>query len=205
MNTRETGQLSPDHIARWLEVSQKYLATPVTELFSDEVIEGVTRTSISMVRGGQSVLLSWAQRALLHLLRRAAQGEGNPLKVLEKGFKFHVSLMAKHPLVPKAILSWYAKTSDARVRLRIQNTVGHYQRRLSKLIVRAKQQGLVKANIDAQIAADLLVGLLQSLVVRMDAGTIQPEMLLRQAGIMFSAYLDCIRVDLASGHGTVNS
>jgi hypothetical protein len=64
---------------------------------------------------------------------------------------------------------------------------------LSRLINRAKQQGLVKSGVDAQAAACVLVGLIQGMALRMNAGPGRPEMLLREAVSEFSGYLDGIR------------
>lgn len=115
------------------------------------------------------------------------------MKALESGLYFHASLMAKYPSVPATILTWYLHTTDARIRSRIRGVIGHYENRLSRLINRAKQQGLVRSGVDAQAAACVLVGLIQGMALRMNAGPGRPEVLLREAVSEFSGYLDGIR------------
>lgn len=190
MKTDETGRFDAAHLAQWRTVSRAYLFAPRAASPGEAAAEEIQRHAVAPGRGA---LLSWALRALLHLARRAAQEEENPLKALENGFYFHVSLMAKHPSVPVTILAWYMQTGDARVRSRIRSAIGHYQKRLSRLIGRAKQQGLVKSSVDAQAAAGVLVGLIQGLALRMHAGISRPEMLLREAAAVFPVYLAGIR------------
>ncbi|MDK9704483.1 MAG: hypothetical protein OEL20_15220 [Sulfuritalea sp.] len=192
MNDDETSRLRPEHLAKWLQRSREYLLAPRADLSNVEVIESAMHHPVSQFHCSRSVLLSWAQRALAHALKRGVQGEANPLKALERGFYFQVSLMAKHPSVPLAILAWYSQTADARVRSRIRNTIGCHEKRLSRLIGRAQQQGLVRPNVDAISAAAALVGLIQNLVLGMSTGTKRPELLLRDAATAFPVYLDTI-------------
>ena len=192
MNINETGRLDPEHLAQWRQATHEYLFAPLTGSRCTDATEETPRHPVAQGRGGRGVLLSWARRALLHLLKRAARGEENPLKALESGFYFHVALMAKHPSVPATILAWHAQTTDARIRSHIRSVIGHYEKRLSRLIGRAKQQGLVKPGVDAQTAAAVLVGLIQGLALRMSTGISQPEMLLRDAATVFPVYLDGI-------------
>lgn len=195
-------RFDPAHLEKWLNVSRTYLTGPLGESRSDDAVKGTTRHPAPQVRDDRSILLSWAHRALLHLLKRATQNEDNPLKALESGLYFHASLMAKYPAVPVTILAWYLRTTDTRIRSRIRGVIGHYENRLSRLINRAKQQGLVKSAVDAQVAASVLVGLIQGLALRMNAGICQPEMLLRQAATEFSGYLDGIRATAAPSFST---
>jgi hypothetical protein len=188
----KTGRFDPAQVERWLEVSRAYLTAPLAELRPECAVEDRTHRLVPQIRGDRSVLLSWAHRALLHLLKRATQIEDNPLKALESGLYFHASLMAKYPSVPATIMAWYLHTPDTRIRLRIRGVIVQYENRLSRLINRAKQQGLVRSGVDAQAAANVLVGLIQGLALRMNAGICQPEMLLREAASVFSGYLDGI-------------
>jgi hypothetical protein len=197
MNVNESGHFDPECLAKWLKVSREYLLAPPEESRCVATGEGPLRRQAAQDPGGRSRLLSWAQRALSHLLRRASRGEENPLKALESGLYFHVSLMAKYPSLPATILGWYLQTTDARVRARIGGVIGHYETRLSRLIARAKQQGLVKQGIDARAAAAVLVGLIQGLALRMNAGISRPETLMLEATSVFPAYLDGIRASPA--------
>lgn len=193
MNAAAADRFDPAHLEKWLNVSRAYLAWPLAELRSDDAVKATVYHTVPRARDNRSVLLSWAHRALLHLLKRATQNEDNPMKALESGLYFHASLMAKYPSVPATILAWYLRTPDTRIRSRIRGVIGQYENRLSRLIDRAKQQGLVKSAVDAQAAASVLVGLIQGLALRMNAGIGRPEMHLQEAVTEFSGYLDGIR------------
>lgn len=192
MNDDQTSRLRPEHLAKWLQRSREYLFAPRADSGNVEMIESTTRHPVSQFHCSRSVLLSWAHQALAHALKRGAQGEENPLKALERGFYFQVSLMAKHPSVPLTLLAWYSQTADARVRSRIRSTIERHEKRLSRLIGLAQQQGLVRPNVDAQSAAAALVSLIQNLARGMSAGTRRPELLLRDAAAAFPVYLDGI-------------
>lgn len=158
---------------------------------------------VSQVGTSMPVLLSWAYRALLHLLRRATRHQDNPLEALESTFYFHVSFLAKHPSVPTMIMTWHSQTRDARVRSRIEGAIAHYESRLARLIGKAKHQGLVRPTINAQAAAGAFVGMIQGLALRMRVDLGRPELLLREAAAEFPVYLDGIRNTSASDRGTV--
>ncbi len=206
MSVNDANDFVPEHLARWRKVTCEYLFAPMTGDASR--IEPATPAMLQPAlqdRGSRSVLLSWAQRALLHLLRRATQSEENPLRALESAFYFQMSFMAKYPAVPRTLMAWYAQTGDSRVRTRIDGAIGHYESRLARLIGKAKQQGLVGAAIDAGTAASLLVGMIQGLALRMNAGLSRPETLLREATTAFPVYLDGIRSFPLSACGTARN
>lgn len=232
MSTDEAGDCIPEHLTKFRKTAREYLLAPIeslgasispgavahlpddkrlrpdtagTVVRSKEATEETLSHPVSRVRSTRAVLLSWAYRALLHLLRRATQHQENPLTALESAFYFHVSFMAKHPSVPRMILAWYSQTRDARVRSRIQGAISHYESRLARLIGKAKLQGLVRSTIDAPTAAGVLVGLIQSLMLRVNAGISRPEMLLREAATAFPVYLDGIRATPALVQDTVLS
>lgn len=230
MSTDEANDFIPEHLAKWRKITRAYLFAPKellgassgpgtvsllpdgkrfgpdtagTVVRSAETTEETLSHPASQARSSRAVLLSWACRALLHLLRRAAQHEENPLTALESAFYFHVSFMAKHPSVPGMILAWHSQTGDARVRSRIQGAIGHYESRLARLIGKAKRQGLVRPTIDARMAAGVFVGMIQGLMLRMNADLSRPEMLLREAATAFTVYLDGIRDAPAPVRGAV--
>ena len=232
MRTDEANDCIPEHLAKWRKTTREYLLAPTeslgvggdpgagsrlpddkrfkpdtagTVVWSKEATEETLFHPVSQIRSSRSMLLSWAYRALLHLLRRATQHQENPLTALESAFYFHASFMAKHPSVPRMILAWYSQTRDARVRSRIQGAISHYESCLARQIGKAKQQGLVRPTIDAPTAAGVLVGLIQGLVLRMNAGLSRPETLLREAATVFPVYLDGIRATPAPVQGAVFS
>lgn len=229
MSGSKADRFLPEHLAKWLQVTSEYLCVPIrspgasSDSGTDSRVLDGKRSSLDraspVVRSAElvdgnfshpasqgsskSVMLSWAYRALLHLLRRATRHQDNPLEALESTFYFHVSFLAKHPSVPTMILNWHSQTKDARVRSRIERVIAHYESRLARLIGKAKRQGLVRSVIDAQTAASIFVGMIQSLVLRMNADLSRSEKLLQEAATAFPIYLDGIRNTSASVRGTV--
>lgn len=204
MSTEKSNDFVPEHLAKWHAVTREYLLS--TSL--DASIDGNRKEEsfrpeeelpypISHGRNTRSMLLSWAFRALLHLQRRATRGEPDPLKALEKAFQLQVSFIAKYPSVPGRLLAWYAQTGDVRVRSRIQGCIAEYEARVFRLISQAQHQGLISANIDVRAAAALFVGLLQGMALRTSVSLSRPEILLREAAIVFPAFINGLSTSIA--------
>lgn len=194
----------PEHLAKWRAVTQDYLFTPSGKPSANDGYPGDGHATEEALpypfsRGcnTRAMLLSWAYRALLHLLRRATQSEQNPLRALEKAFHLQVSFIAKYPSVPGKLLAWYAQTGDLRVRSRIQGCITRYEARVARLISQAQRQGLISANIDAQTAAKLFVGILQGIALRTSASLSRPDLLLREVSIVFPAYISGLNLGAA--------
>ncbi|OHC72268.1 MAG: hypothetical protein A3H93_06675 [Rhodocyclales bacterium RIFCSPLOWO2_02_FULL_63_24] len=230
MNVDEADHFLTEDLAKWLKVTREYLFGPMPGAGSSrdavsllpegkrfspslrsapvrwtEIAEETLPHPASQTHSTRAVLLSWAFRALLHLLRRATQDEKAPLAALESAFYFHVSFMAKHPTVSRTILARYSQTRDVRVRARIEAAIGHYESRLARLFCKAKHQGLVRSTVDVETAASVFVGMIQGLMLRMNADLIRPGMLLRDAATTFPVYLDGICVAPAPVRGAAFS
>ena len=204
MSAEMSNDIAPDHLAKWHAVTREYLFATSLDASIDgnrkeesyRIEEGLPYPS-SHGRNTRSMLLSWAFRALLHLQRRATKGETDPLKALEKAFQLQVSFIAKYPSVPGRLLAWYAQTGDVRVRSRIEGCIAEYEARVFRLISQAQHQGLVSANIDVRAAATLFVGLLQGMALRTSVSLSRPEILLREAAIVFPAFINGLSTDTA--------
>jgi hypothetical protein len=66
--------------------------------------------------------------------------------------------------------------------------IGHYATRLARIIARAKEQGLVRADVQPGAAAISLVGVIQGLVLRTPAAPQRREWFLREAAEAFALY-----------------
>jgi hypothetical protein len=186
---RESGAISAAHLAAWRSATIAYLAAPAAAAGAALEAEDAVSHPVSHRRIGRGVLLSWAVRALLHMLGRAARHEDNPLRVLESAFRFQVAFMAKHPAVPRRLLAWHAQTDDPHVRRRIRRAIGRFEGRIARLILLAGQRGQIAQGIDARTAAALFVGMIQGLALRMNAGFSHPSLLAREADNAFAVYL----------------
>jgi AcrR family transcriptional regulator len=92
---------------------------------------------------------------------RAARAAG-----MERAFRAHVGLVAKHPGVPRALYHELQMAGDSRVRAAVRAMVGDYRRRLMRLFEQAKGRGELPRDLDAALATVLLIGAVQGLVIQ---------------------------------------
>ena len=222
MRTEEVDKLKPEHLNRWWEVTRRYLFADL-ETWS-RATRASDATTVSPLRcecgrsetnmaarsvdaeqralppgrvdsqGGRDRYLSRVRHRLLRLVQDAAQSATHPLFQLERAFYAHVLFIALHPEVPRRLLSWSSRSNPFRIRRRIHKVIGHYELRISRLIVQGQQQGVIRAGIESHAAASFFVGMIQGLVRRMLADPFQPEILLQEAERVFPIYLECIGV-----------
>lgn len=123
------------------------------------------------------------------LLRSVRRGEqGDSLRELERAFQQQIAFIAKHPDIPRRLLSWLAQDDDRGLQRRVRMLIGHYATRLARIIARAKRQGLVSAEIKPHAAAIFLVGVIQGLVLGTPAAPQWREWFLREAAEAFALY-----------------
>lgn len=111
---------------------------------------------------------------------------GDPLRDLEHAFQRLIAFVVRHPSVPRRLLAWLAQDEDLGLRRRVQSVVSHYATRLAWLIGRARQEGLVRADIDPRSAAMHLVTLVQGLALSL--GSRQQETVCRDALSAFAIF-----------------
>lgn len=186
MNISDTNKLEHAHLEQWLETTRHYLFADLESL-ADAAEKALLESKLDS-HGAQGRFISRARGGLLRLLKCTAQHDQNPLQELERAFYFQVSFISRHPDVPKRLLGWLSQGSDTRIRRRIQMVIDHYESRLCRMIGRAKHQGLISTGIEPQTAASLFVGMIQGLALRMNAGLLQRELLLREAVEVFALY-----------------
>ncbi|MDP1901027.1 MAG: hypothetical protein Q8K96_11305 [Rubrivivax sp.] len=216
MTLGNPGQFDPEHLKRWWEVTRNYLfadstdglgapdrsdSTPCWMICSQRdrcesamQVGGATtgeaespRLNVDS-RGGQSRFISRVRGSLLHRANRVAQRQRNPLQELECAFQLQIAFIARHPEVPERLLGWLAKDGNARIGRRIQTLIDHYASRLSRIIDRARLQGLVRADIDPLAAARLLVSVVQGLATRAQGCPDPRDALVSQAASAFAAF-----------------
>jgi AcrR family transcriptional regulator len=187
MNTGDKEQFEPAHLAQWLETTRYYLFADLEGLAAP--IENALPQLRQDSHGAQDRFISRARGKLLRLVKRAARQDQNPLQELEHAFYFQASFVSQHPDIPKRLLGWLSQGGDTRIHRRIQRVIGHYESRLCRMIAQAKQQGLIRSDVDPRTAAGLFIGMIQSLALRVNANLLQRERLLREAFEAFAVYL----------------
>lgn len=144
-------------------------------------------------RHGRDRFLSRVRQQLLRLVRETGRSGESALAQLERAFYSHVSFIARHPDVPRRILTWSLQSGDARLRRRVQKVVAHYEFRVLRVIARGQRQGCIRREIEPRAATRLFVGMLQNLVLRLPAERCPSETLLPEADALFCAYLQLVR------------
>lgn len=88
------------------------------------------------------------RQRLFWLMRETGRYGENALRELERAFYSHVSFIARHPDVPRRILSWSLQSTDARLRRRVEKVIAHYEFRVIRLITSGQKQGCIRADIE---------------------------------------------------------
>lgn len=186
MNTGNTDMFEQAYLEQWLKTTRHYLFAD-QECLSNAAGKALLESRLDS-HGAQGRFISRARGRLLHLLKRTAQHDQNPLQELERAFYFQASFVSRHPDVPKRLLEWLSQGSDTRIRRRIQKVIGHYESRLCQMIGQAKQQGLIRADIESHTAASLFVAMIQGLALRMNVNPREQDLLLHEAFEVFALY-----------------
>jgi len=186
MNTGNTDKFEKAYLEQWLNATRHYLFADRKDLV--EATETALLESNLESHGAQDRFISRTRGSLLRLLKRTAKQDQNPLHELERAFYFQISFIAQQPDIPKRLLRWLSQSGDDRIHRRIQAVINNYESRLCRIIDQAKHQGLIRAGIEQQTAAKLFIGMIQSLVLRMNGGLRQRELLLREAVEVFALY-----------------
>ena len=97
----------------------------------------------------------------------ATQGEGSPLDRLRALVLGHLELVRRTPALPEIMLARDPGSSDAVVRVAMQARMADFQRTLTGLVGAAQAEGQLRADIAAPDIATLIMGVLQSLVLRL--------------------------------------
>jgi hypothetical protein len=86
------------------------------------------------------------------------------------------------------LLGWLSINGNARIGRRVQSVIDHYASRLSRIIDRARHQGLVRADIEPLAAARSLVSVIQGLAIGTRASPDRLESVIEQANSAFAAF-----------------
>lgn len=111
-------------------------------------------------------VFDWLGAQLGLVADAAIAAGGTPLEVLERLFHAQVAFVADHPGVPRILFHELQRPAGSPLQTLARNIVGGYRERLKTLIRRAKDAGELPLRLDEEVAAVLLVGTVQGLVVQ---------------------------------------
>lgn len=186
MTDDSMNRLEQDHLKRWWEATCYYLFADMESLPGAAEAKDGWLPPQTDSHGGRKRFIARARGQLLRSVRRGEQGDS--LRELESAFQQQIAFIARHPDVPRRLLSWLAQDDDRGLQRRVRMLIGHYATRLARIIARAKEQGLVRADVQPSAAAISLVGVIQGLVLRTPAAPQRKEWFLREAVEAFALY-----------------
>jgi len=187
MQTDDTKGFDNAHLQAWWSATRQYLFADMESLprVSGQTGDGWSPPETGN-HGGRKRFIARARGRLLRSLGR--EEHDDPLWELERAFQRQIAFIAWHPEVPRRLLAWLRQDGDARLQRRIQAVIGHYAARLARIIGRARQQGLVRADIEPQSEAMRLVGLIQGLALGIDPDSARRETLFKEAASAFALF-----------------
>lgn len=178
MQTRDIEGFDPQALDAWWTATRCYLFTDpgvLAVLAADAGNRWSPPATDS--RGGRRRFIA---RVRGRLMRSAGCGtSGDALRELECAFQRLIAFMVRHPSVPRRLLTWLLQDEDLSLRRRVLRVVSHYTGRLAWIIARAREQGLVRADVDPGFSAMYLVSLIQGLAL--NPGSRQRASLYRDA------------------------
>lgn len=193
MTSDRTNPFDQEHLERWRATTRHYL-------FAEIDSQGRTAAMVkddwspppTDSHGGRKGFLARVRGRLLRPVKR--EGQGDPLRELGDVFEQQITFIARHPDVPRRLLFWLAQDTDHRLQRRVRMLIGCYAARQARIIERARQQGLIRADIEPYAAAILLVGITQKLVLETQLTPQPVESFLRKASEAFAAYRSALAV-----------
>lgn len=111
-------------------------------------------------------VVHWVRGRLMSVVDVAADQGADPLDSLEKMFFAHLGFVEKVPAIPKLIFTDQLLKKNPKIKELIRSILADYEARVTALIVQAKAQHLVRADLDEYGAAVMFTGIIQGLVIR---------------------------------------
>lgn len=193
MTSDSMNRFEQEHLKGWWETTRYYLFADMGSLpGAAAVAEDGWSPPQTDSHGGRKRFIARVRGRLLRSIKRGEQGD--PLRELESAFQQQIAFIARHPDVPRHLLPWLAQDDDRGLQRRVRMLIGHYATRLARIIARAKEQGLVRADVQPSAAAISLVGVIQGLVLRTPAAPQRREWFLREAAQAFALYRAALAV-----------
>ncbi|MBS1197021.1 MAG: TetR family transcriptional regulator [Proteobacteria bacterium] len=137
-------------------------------------------------------VFDWVQEQLGAAIRQGLQGEGDALARLQRVFLAHVGFVAHHPGAPRILFYELQRPTDSPFQARARDMMGAYRQRLCALFEEASRSGQLSPTLDVKMAALLLIGTIQGLVMQSALFRNEAEML-AAAKRIFPLLLDGFR------------
>ena len=106
-------------------------------------------------------VVHWVRARLLSVIDRAASQATDPLDAIRRIFFAHVAFAQKNPALPRLLL-----TTSPQLKRLTQEFLDGYETKLAGLLADARALGLVRSDLDGEVAATLFIGIIQGLAIR---------------------------------------
>ncbi|MCK9515965.1 MAG: hypothetical protein M0Q87_07965 [Ottowia sp.] len=192
MTSDSMNRCEQEHLKRWLETTRNYLFADLDSADLDSLPRAAVGAEDGWTaphtgsNGGRKRFLARVRGRLLRSVGHG--GTSDPLSELERAFQQQITFIAKHPDVPWRLLSWLARDDHPGLQRRVLMLINHYANRLARIIARAEQEGLIRADIKPHAAAVSLVDVIQKLAFETHATSQRGESFLRKASEAFVLY-----------------
>lgn len=110
-------------------------------------------------------VMEWVSNRLLANVDRAAASARSPMAALEAAFLGHVEFVARHPGVPRVLLSELQRSEDTPAKRLVRALIRAYGERIRAIVEAGREAGEVARETDADAAATLFIGSIQGLVL----------------------------------------
>lgn len=193
MTSDSMNRFEQEHLERWWEATRYYLFADMESLLvAAAVSENGWSPPQTDSHGGRKRFIARVRGRLLRSFKSGRKDD--PLRELESVFQQQITFIARHPDVPRRLLSWLAQDRDPGLQRRVRMLIGYFVTRLAQVIARAEQKGLIRAGIKPHAAAISLVGVIQKLVLETHAVPQRGESFLRKAAEAFALYRAALAV-----------
>ena len=111
-------------------------------------------------------VFAWVRDALGEALSEAIGESDAPIRQIEHVFHAHVAFIAANPGVPHVMFHELQYPGDSPVRHYVRDMVSNYRQRVVELFAQARACGELPADLDPTLAAALVLGAVQGLVIQ---------------------------------------
>lgn len=158
-----------DIVAAAMEIIRHHGVDKLTTRSLSEAV-GVAQPTLFLHFGTKShvllALVDAIQANLQEGMRSLDLGPLTPLERLTTVIRFHLGFIQKQPGIPRLLFSEELRTGDPEVRQRMEQLVGFFLQYLAGLIRAGQAAGELRADIDAEQSACILISCVQGLAFR---------------------------------------
>lgn len=102
---------------------------------------------------------------LISQIKEKAELKKEPMEQLQQVLVQHLHYVEKKPAIPTVLFSEALHYEDRRIKSKISRMLNDYRHFITRILEEAKTQHQVRQNLDTQIAAEMVIGVIQSAVI----------------------------------------